>query len=182
MLDALQIAATGMQAQQLHLDTIANNIANVETAGFKKGRVSFHDLVTRLADASMHGATSSRDDPYVSASRPGSGAGAGAGVGVGIGVGIASVMRQFDPGEVRQTGSSYDLAIVGDGFVEVMLADGGRAYSRGGTLRINEDGLLALASGHPLAGAVSVPDGTQALVIEADGRIRARLGRADPAG
>lgn len=171
MLDALQIAATGMQAQQLHVDTIANNIANLETAGFKRVRISFHDLVTRLADTSMSGNSWSRDDPFASPARPGSGAGHSAGVGVGV----ATVLRHFDPGEIRQTGSPLDLAIAGDGFVEVTLPDGGHAYSRGGTLRINEDGLLALRSGQALSGAISVPDDAQALVIESDGRVRARM-------
>jgi flagellar basal-body rod protein FlgG len=162
MLDALQIAATGMQAQQLHVDTIANNLANANTAGYKKARVSFHDLVTRVADASLADA---------------------AGVGrpldpeplAGVGVGIASVGRQFDAGELRRTEAPYDVAIAGDGFVEVVLPDGARAFSRGGALKVNGDGLLALAAGPALAGGIAVPDDAQALVIDPDGRVHVKM-------
>lgn len=169
MQDALQIAATGMQAQQLHVDTIANNLANVATNGYKKGRVSFHDLVTRVADASIAAVSGQPARPLDTV------------VPAGMGVGIASVTRQFDHGELRKTDSAFDLAIAGEGFIEVTLPDGGRAFSRGGTLRINDDGLLALASGQPLAGNIAVPENMQSLTIEADGRVLARLqGQARP--
>jgi flagellar basal-body rod protein FlgG len=164
MQDALQIAATGMQAQQLHVDTIANNLANVATTGFKRARVSFHDLVTRVADASIAGTA------------PTESAGALGAMGhAGVGVSVASVSRQFDGGELRKTESMYDLAIAGDGFIEVAMPDGTRAFTRGGVLRVNSDGLLASGSGQPLAGAISVPDNMEALLIDAEGHVQARV-------
>jgi flagellar basal-body rod protein FlgG len=166
MLEALQIAATGMQAQQLNVDTIANNLANANTAGYKRGRVAFHDLVTRVADASIAAGGVRPLDPVPLA---------------GIGVGVASVSRQFDAGELRRTDSPYDVAISGDGFIELALADGTRAYTRGGTLKVNADGLLAIAGGPALAGAIAVPEHAQSLVVEGDGRVLARLaGSAQP--
>jgi flagellar basal-body rod protein FlgG len=162
MQDALQIAATGMQAQQMHVDTIANNLANVATPGYKKGRVVFQDLVTRIADGALASATGAAARP-IDAMAP-----------AGLGVGIVSVAKQFDSGELRKTESPLDIAVAGEGFIEVLLPDGGRAFSRGGGLRVNADGLLALASGQPLAGNIAVPDGMHSLTIEADGRVLAR--------
>jgi len=164
MQDALQIAATGMQAQQLHVDTIANNLANVNTTGFKRARVSFHDLVTRVADASVAGTASTPAARALDAAQH-----------AGVGVGVASVARQFDGGELRRTESMYDLAIAGEGFIEVAMPDGTRAFTRGGTLRVNADGLLATGAGHALAGAIAVPEGTESLLVDAEGRVQGRL-------
>jgi flagellar basal-body rod protein FlgG len=164
MQDALQIAATGMQAQQLHVDTIANNLANVATTGFKRARVSFHDLVTRVADASIAGTAPSEAVAALGAMSH-----------TGVGVSVASVSRQFDGGDLRKTESMYDLAIAGDGFIEVAMPDGTRAFTRGGVLRVNGDGLLATGSGQPLAGAISVPDNMEALLIDAEGHVQAKV-------
>jgi flagellar basal-body rod protein FlgG len=166
MQDALQIAATGMQAQQLHVDTIANNLANVATTGFKRAKVSFHDLVTRVADASISNTAPAGAAPMGQ---------------TGIGVSVASVSRQFDGGELRKTDSMYDLAIAGDGFVEVSMPDGTRAFTRGGVLRVNADGLLATGSGQPLAGAIAVPDNLETLLIDSEGRVQAKVrGQSHP--
>jgi flagellar basal-body rod protein FlgG len=164
MQDALQIAATGMQAQQLHVDTIANNLANVATTGFKRARVSFHDLVTRVADASIASSAPTESSGSLSAMSH-----------AGVGVSVASVSRHFDGGELRQTESMYDLAIAGEGFVEVAMPDGTRAFTRGGVLRVNGDGLLATGSGQPLAGAIAVPDNMETLLIDAEGRVQAKV-------
>ena len=163
MLDALQIAATGMQAQQLHVDTIANNLANVNTNGFKRGRVAFSDLVTRIADSSLASSPLSAVRPLDSVQR------------IGLGVAVAAIAKQFDAGDMRKTESAFDVAIAGDGFMEVALNDGTRAFSRGGTLKVNGDGLLSLQSGQPLAALLSVPESAQALTIAADGRVQAKL-------
>ena len=164
MQDALQIAATGMQAQQLHVDTIANNLANVATTGFKRAKVSFHDLVTRVADASI-----------AHPAQAGSAAALPPMTQAGVGVGVASVSRQFDGGELRKTDSMYDIAIAGDGFIEVAMPDGTRAFTRGGVLRVNGDGLLATGSGQPLAGAIPVPDNMESLLIDGEGRVQAKV-------
>jgi len=160
MNDALQIAATGMQAQQLQVDTVAHNLANVNTLGFKKSRVNFHDMVSRMADQSM---ARQAGQPLDTATQ------------VGLGVSVAGLSRQFDAGDLRRTDSPYDLAIQGEGLIELQLADGTRAFSRGGTLMRNAEGLLALSGGQVLAGAIHVPEGARDLSIESDGRVLARL-------
>ncbi len=154
MSDALHIAATGMQAQQLQLDAIANNMANANTPAYKKSRVSFSDLVVRQT-------------AVTEVARAG-----GAG---GAGVGVATVSRVFDAGELKKTESPLDLAIQGEGFIELLLPDGTRGFTRGGSLKVNADGLLATAAGLPLKPGIHVPEGAQELVILADGRVQARL-------
>lgn len=170
MFEALSIAATGMQAQQLSVETIANNLANVNTVGFKKGKVGFADLMARDAAGAV--------TPTLEAL----GAGALATPHrMGAGVSVASLSKVFDMGELKQTGSPLDLAIEGEGFLEVEMPDGTSAYVRGGALKVDRNGLLATANGHVLKPAISVPDNAEALVIGRDGRVQVRLaGQANP--
>lgn len=160
MFDAFYVAATGMQAQQQSLNSIANNLANVSTNGFKKARVSFQDLMVQMPAA--------RGEPVARLS---------ANVGDvlrGVGVGVADTRRLFDAGELKKTESAMDLAIVGDGFFEVLLEDGGTGFSRGGTLTVDVDGVLRTQAGHKLLPGISVPQGTKALSIAADGTVFAK--------
>lgn len=162
MFDALQIAATGMYAQQQAVDTIANNLANVNTTGFKKARLSFTDLVSRQAASASQGGGS---DLAANTAVPG----------VGSGVAVGRLVTSFDSGELRQTDSVYDVTVSGDGFIEVVTPDGGRAFTRGGTLRVTEDGQLAMAlSGAVLRPGINLPDDIQELSISTDGRVRVR--------
>lgn len=158
MFDALQIAATGMQSQQMNVDAIANNLANVNTAGFKKARVAFSDLITQ---GGVGSAADLQDGtlPTLASQR------------IGAGVSIASISKLFDAGDVRKTDAPMDIAIAGDGFLEVVMADGSRAYTRGGTLKVSADGTLTTQSGQALRPNISVPDDTQALTIAGDGRV-----------
>lgn len=158
MFDALQIAATGMHAQQMNVDTVANNLANVNTVGFKKSRVGFADLISSGAVGSDPGAAATNADARS-----------------GIGVGVFAVTRSFEMGDARRTDSPMDLLIAGEGFLEVVLPDGGRAYSRGGTLKVNSDGMLATQSGTALKPGISVPANAESLVIAADGKVSAKL-------
>ena len=167
MFDALYIGATGMHAQQLHVETIANNLANVNTAGFKKGRIAFADLVVPSATAAgrVPGPESLLSIPQ----------------GAPAGVGIRAATRLFDAGEMKKTDSPWDIAVQGDGFLELALADGTRAYTRGGTLKINADGQLATQGGIPLKPGILVPDNAEAVVIAANGRVQLRVaGQATP--
>ena len=140
MFDALYIGATGMQAQQLNVDTIANNLANVNTAGFKKGRVGFRgpDGARRAARAAALPAATLRTGSSMPAQR------------LGSGVGVAGISKLFDAGRAEEDRGALDIAIRGDGFLEVTLPDGTRAFTRGGSLKVNKDGLLATQAGHPL--------------------------------
>jgi len=159
MYDALQIAATGMHAQQMNVDTVANNLANVNTVGFKKSRVGFADLIS---SGVMRGDL-------------GGDAQSNAGALAGIGVGISAVTRSFEMGDVRRTDSPMDLLIAGEGLLEVVLPDGGRAYSRGGTLKVNADGMLATQAGYALKPGINVLANAESLVIASDGKVSAKL-------
>jgi flagellar basal-body rod protein FlgG len=164
MFDALYIGATGMQAQQTNVDAIANNLANVNTTGFKKTRVSFTDLVTQAAQASGN-------TPPLAAT-PGTGAG----------VALATTTKVFDAGDLKTTGSPMDIAIQGDGFLELAMTDGTRAYTRGGTLKVNADGQLATQAGIPLKPGITIPDGASAITISASGLVQVTIqGQSTPA-
>lgn len=159
MLDALYIGATGMQAQQTQVDAIANNLANVNTPGFKKTRVSFADLVVSGA------ATALRPGSEESALR----------APAGVGVRVAGAGKVFDGAELKKTDSPLDLAIAGDGFLELAMPDGSRAYARGGTLKVNAEGLLANQAGIALKAGISVPDNAEALLVSGSGRVQVRM-------
>ena len=161
MLDSMYIGATGMQAQQAHVDAIANNLANVNTPGFKKLRVAFSDLVTGIAGApaSEAGSTS-----------------------VAAGVRVAGAGRSFEGGELKKTDSALDVAIAGDGFLELAPADGSRTFMRGGPLKVNADGYLASHAGVPLKPGIAIPDSAESIAISSSGRVQVRLpGQATPA-
>lgn len=160
MNDALYIAATGMHTQQMNVDTIANNLANINTPGFKKGRVSFQDLIYR--EIGKAGLT---DDPQATAS-----------LWHGSGVGIASLAKLFAAGELKKTDMPLDLAIQGDGFLEIALPDGSHAYSRGGSLQVNRDGFLATADGNALKPGIHIGLDAKEIAIKADGTVLARQG------
>ena len=165
MLDALYIGATGMQAQQLNVDTIANNLVNANTPGFKKGRVSFVDLIVNDSSRMPVGSALEAMPQLPSAA----------------GVGIARLTKTFDAGDLRKTDAPFDVAIQGDGFIEVSLPDGGVAYMRGGTLKVNRDGLLSNAAGDPLRPGITIPENTQAMTIARDGAVMVQVaGQADP--
>ena len=156
MNDALYIAATGMQAQQQNVDTIANNLANVTTPGFKAGRVNFTDLVARDMQRAQGalGSDSTR----------------------GAGVGVAFMARLASQGELKRTEVPLDLAINGAGYIELSGPDGNALYSRGGSMLVNKDGLLTDAQGNPLKPSIHVGSDVRQLTIAADGRVMVRSG------
>ena len=163
MFDALYIGATGMQAQQTNVDAIANNLANVNTTGYKKSRVSFTDMVVNAAQAA------------------GSAAPLAVMPGTGAGVALAATSKMFDAGDLKKTESAMDIAIQGDGFLELAMADGTRAYTRGGSLKVNADGQLATQAGVPLKPGIHIPDGASAITISAAGRVQVALkGQSTP--
>jgi len=157
MNDALYIAATGMGAQQASVDTIANNLANVSTPGFKRSAVNFQDLMRyeSVAGAPVQSGMGSF------------------GAGKAQGVGIANTLKYFGAGELRQTEVPMDLAIRGEGFLEVQLPDGTPAFTRGGALSVNKEGLLATADGHVLRPAVHVGRDIKNMVISPSGVVTA---------
>lgn len=155
MNDSLYIAATGMHMQQKGVDTISNNLANVNTPGFKKGRVSFEDLVYRdLAGAAATVESGNTQQMWQ-----------------GSGVGLASIVKSFAPGALKKTDAPLDLAIQGEGFIEVVALDGAPAYTRGGSLTIDKDGFLATANGHALKPSIHIGTDVRAVTIKPDGRV-----------
>jgi flagellar basal-body rod protein FlgG len=161
MNDSLSIAATGMHMQQKGVDTISNNLANVNTPGFKKGRVSFEDLVYR----DLAGAAAATEG--------------GQRLWQGSGVGMASIVKSFIAGELKKTDAPMDLAIRGEGFFEVVSLDGTPAFTRGGTLTIDKDGLLATATGQPIKPSIHIGNDARGVAIEPDGRVMVRTGSGD---
>jgi flagellar basal-body rod protein FlgG len=156
MNDALYIAATGMNVQQRSVDTIANNLANVNTPGYKKGRISFEDMVYRSL-----GVPAGQAD----ASHP---------AWQGSGVGMLSLVKQFTAGELRKTEMPLDIAIQGEGFIEVTATDGTAAYSRGGTLTVDKDGFLATGDGQVLKPGIHVGVDALEITVKQDGRVLVR--------
>lgn len=158
MLDSLYIGASGMHAQQANVDVISNNLANVNTAGFKKNRISFEDLLYREATR-QNGLAGAADSAHR----------------LGVGTGIAGAGKIFTLGEFKKSDGPLDLAIRGQGFFEVTLADGSAGYTRSGTLEVNRDGFLTTPDGNLLKPSIQVPPDATELVFEAGGRVMAKM-------
>jgi flagellar basal-body rod protein FlgG len=156
MLDSLYIGATGMAAQQTNVDTISNNLANVNTPTYKKTRVVFEDLL--IQETGRAGGTD-----------------ASAAAVVGAGTALASSGKIFTDGDLKQTQNPLDVAIRGRGFLEVVLPDGSSGYTRSGTLQAGRDGVLATSDGTPLKAAIQVPPDAKDIVIDANGRVTVAL-------
>ncbi|HEY4211197.1 MAG TPA: flagellar hook-basal body complex protein [Steroidobacteraceae bacterium] len=160
MFDALYIGAMGMRAQQSQVDTIANNVANLNTVGFRRSEVSFSAVTAAMDPTSV--------DPVQQASMA-------AQLVRGAGT-LAHISMSADGGQLKQTSAPLDLAIDGAGFFEVVRADGSSAYTRAGNLQLNADGTLAAADGTPLAGHLQFSPDTQSIQIAADGTVTAVVG------
>jgi len=154
---ALFTAATGMEAQQLRIDTIANNLANVNTTGFKKARADFEDLFYETLKAP--GATD------------GSGAALPAGAQVGHGVKLGAISRIDTQGDRVSTGRDLDLAIEGDGYFQIEAANGETVYTRDGSFQLSRDGNLVTREGRLVIPGVQIPADTQQVTILADGSV-----------
>lgn len=154
MIRALWTAATGMEAQQISQDVIANNLANINTIGFKKSRADFQDLMYQIY--SKTGAETSEGNQIP--------------VGMEIGMGVKPVATQklFSQGDYQQTGNDFDWAIEGDGFFQIDLGDRS-AYTRAGSFRIDKDGYLCNSEGLKLTPEVMVPQGTVHFTIDKGG-------------
>jgi flagellar basal-body rod protein FlgG len=163
MLDSMYIGATGMHAQQMNVDAVANNLANVNTVGYKRARVSFVDMIARDTTLRSTGSTVPSLTGLDEIQR------------AGMGVGVTGIAKVFDLGDIKKTDSMYDVAISGEGFFEVTLPDGTSAFTRGGSLKVGTDGLLATQAGHPFKPAIVIPETAQSLTIEQTGRVLVRM-------
>jgi flagellar basal-body rod protein FlgG len=165
---ALDIAATGMQAQQLMVEVISNNIANLNTTGFKGQRAEFQDLLYQNIRAP--GDSSSDAGTIVPV-----------GVQIGIGVKAAAVYRTGLQGNLSQTGNPLDLAIQGDGFFQVQLPNGTTAFTRAGSFQLNNARQIVTADGFPVLPAVTIPANTTTITIDQSGQVQAQVsGQVNP--
>jgi len=164
---ALWTAATGMHAQQLTLDVISNNLANVQTAGFKRSRVDFQDLVYEILQAP--GATSAQGQEVPS------------GFQVGHGSRAVATQRLFIKGDLQQTGNSLDLAIEGDGFFQVQLPSGDIGYTRAGAFKKNSQGQMVTSDGFAVQPQITIPQSATSVTIGVDGTVSVvQAGQAQP--
>jgi flagellar basal-body rod protein FlgG len=163
MLRAFSTAATGMNGQQKMVDVIANNLANVNTSGFKRSQLNFQDLL------------------YVTIEEPGtevaSGINSPTGLEIGSGVRAASTVKIFTAGELQNTGNPLDIAIAGDGFLQVTMPNGDLRYTRDGSLLINGIGQLVTSTGYALQPSITIPEGST-VNVEKDGGVNV----TDPSG
>ena len=157
MMRSLYIAATGMEAQKLNIDIISNNLANVNTTGFKKSRADFQDLM------------------YQTLRTPGASSGEGSqvptGIQVGLGVKPVAVQKLFAQGDFVQTGNSLDMVIEGDGFFQVLMPDGTTSYTRSGSFKLDSEGRIVTSDGYPLEPGITIPANTVSVSIGSDGKV-----------
>ncbi len=167
MIRSLWISKTGLEAQQIQMDVIANNLANVSTNGFKRARAVFEDLLYQTLR--QPGAQSSQQTQLPS------------GLQIGTGVRPVATERIFTQGNLQQTGNTRDVAIQGNGFFQVLLPDGTTAYTRDGAFQSDSQGQLVTASGFAVQPAITIPPNTLSITIARDGTVSVLVsGSASP--
>lgn len=167
MIRSLWIAKTGLEAQQTNMDVISNNLANVSTNGFKRQRAVFEDLLYQTLR--QPGAQSSEQTTIPS------------GLQLGTGVRPVATERIHSQGSLAQTNNSKDVAVEGDGFLQVMMPDGTTAYTRDGSFQLDQNGQLVTASGYPVQPAINVPQDAKSITIGNDGIVSVTIaGQAQP--
>jgi flagellar basal-body rod protein FlgG len=157
MIRSLWIAKTGLEAQQLQMDVIANNLANVSTNGFKRSRAVFEDLIYQTLR--QPGAQSSQQTQLPS------------GLQLGTGVRPVATEKIFSQGNLQQTGNSLDMAIQGSGFFQVLLPDGTTAYTRDGAFQLDSQGQLVTASGFAVQPSITIPSDAITISVGRDGTV-----------
>jgi len=160
---ALAIAATGMDAQQTNLEVIANNIANINTTGYKRARAEFTDLLYQTDRAA--GVPNQANSSIVPE-----------GVNIGLGVKTAAVRHLHTEGDLVSTGNSFDVAIMGRGFFQVEAPDGSTVYTRDGAFNKNADGELVTLNGHKVIPGITVPSDATEITINRSGQVYAKVG------
>lgn len=159
---ALSTAATGMLAQQLNVEVISNNIANMNTTGYKRQRAEFQDLLYQNIER-------------VGAATSDAGTVAPSGIQVGVGVKAGGVYRVTGQGSLTETGNPYDVAISGRGFFRVQMPDGTDSYTRAGSFQISDQGLMVTTDGFTVAPGISVPPEAVDVVINNVGQVQVKL-------
>jgi len=159
MIESLYIGATGMHSQQTNLDVIANNLANVNTSGYKKNKIDFEDLMYRTM-TTTNGIQGPVGQPQY----------------IGVGSAIASTGKIFSQGEIKSTSNKLDIAIQGNGFFELQLPDNTFVYTRNGAFQRNSDGFLTSSDGYMLSANIQIPADSTDITIQADGKVLVTVG------
>jgi len=157
MLRALNTAATGMDAQQLRIDVIANNLANVNTTGFKRSRADFQDLLYQTSKAPGAAAAAGKELP--------------GGIQVGLGTRAVATLKDQTLGELRNTGNQLDFSVEGNGFFQIRQPNGDLAYTRAGAFRSNSQGQVVTPDGFPLEPSINIPADAQSVSVAPDGTV-----------
>lgn len=160
---ALAIAATGMDAQQTNLEVIANNIANINTTGFKRARAEFSDLLYQTERA--QGVPNRANQAIVPE-----------GANIGLGVQTAAVRNIHTQGQLTQTGNELDLALIGRGWFQIESPDGATLYSRSGAFNMNAEGQLVTIDGYLVTPQITIPQDASEVVISRTGQVQAHIG------
>ncbi len=167
MNSALWVAKTGLDAQQTRMSVISNNLANVNTMGFKQGRAVFEDLLYQ--NVRQVGAQSSQNTALPT------------GLNIGTGVRTVATEKMFTQGNIIQTDNTLDVAVNGRGFLQVLRPDGSLGYTRDGSLHMDAQGQLVTTSGYPIQPAINIPESAQSITIGMDGVISVQeVGQAQP--
>lgn len=161
-MSALEIAATGMLAQQLNVEVISNNLANMNTTAFKRQRAEFQDLLYQ--DLLRVGSTSSDTSTIVPT-----------GIQLGVGVKLASIYRITEQGNLKQTGNDFDIAIQGGGYFQVTMPDGATSYTRAGSFQRSPTGEIVTADGYPVLPGITIPANTVSVTINGSGEVLAKI-------
>ncbi|UCD35213.1 MAG: flagellar basal-body rod protein FlgG [Nitrospiraceae bacterium] len=156
---ALFIAATGMEAQRINIDVISNNLANVNTTGFKKSRADFQEMLYQGLKTA--GALSAEGTEVPT------------GIQIGLGVKPAAVQKMFQQGDFVSTGNTLDLVIEGKGFFQVSMPDGELAYTRAGAFKLDSEGNVVNSDGYPLEPSITIPANTLEVTVTPDGTVSA---------
>ena len=167
MFSSLWVAKTGLDAQQTRMDVVSHNLANANTTGFKSSRASFQDLVYQNLRQPGGQTTEQTNAP--------------SGLMLGTGVRVVGNEKLFTQGNIEQTGNSLDLAIQGRGFLQVTMPDGTIAYTRDGSLHMDQNGQVVTANGYAVDPAITIPANAQSITIGSDGTVSITLpGQAAP--
>src|ERR1700761_8022265 len=158
---ALWAAKTGLDAQQTQMTVTANNLANVNTNGFKKSRAVFNDLLYQ--NVTQVGGSTSDTTTYPS------------GLQLGTGVRVVATEPSFTQGSLDNTGNSLDIAVQGQGFFQILTPNGTIAYTRDGSFQLNAQGQVVNSSGYQLQPAITIPPGAQSITVGADGTVSVLL-------
>jgi len=161
MNQALWVAKTGLDAQQTRMAVVSNNLANVNTTGFKQGRAVFEDLLYQ--NVRQSGGQTSQDTMLPS------------GMNLGTGVRVVATEKLFTQGSLLQTDNAYDVAINGRGFFQIQTPNGEIAYTRDGAFQVDDQGQLVTSSGYIVDPGISIPDSTQSITIGNDGTVTVKL-------